>query len=88
MNGFKLLVATNTCVKIQNDSYITNDENCDDGNLAPFDGCHLGFASCQESCLDCREGKCVRCKSGWKLINMRCISICGDGIRNEFEPCD
>ncbi|CAD8073425.1 unnamed protein product [Paramecium sonneborni] len=76
------------CQSICGDQIVTNDEQCDDGNLIIGDGCHFCQYSCQDSCLNCIQGVCYNCKEGFELIQSKCYAKCGDGIQNDKEQCE
>lgn len=38
--------------------------------------------------MDCKQGICFKCTSGWYQIGSQCYSICGDGYKVETEECD
>ncbi|CAD8104463.1 unnamed protein product [Paramecium primaurelia] len=78
----------NICYSICGDKLITEDEECDDGNLIYDDGCHQCKFNCQASCLICVKGVCLDCIDGYQLIQSKCYSICGDGIQTFNEQCD
>ncbi|CAK57398.1 unnamed protein product (macronuclear) [Paramecium tetraurelia] len=58
--GYKIL--DHICYSICGDQIVTVDEECDDGNLIIGDGCHFCNYSCQDSCLNCVQGECLKCK--------------------------
>ncbi|CAD8213751.1 unnamed protein product [Paramecium octaurelia] len=76
------------CYSICGDEIVTQDEECDDGNLIIGDGCHFCKFSCQDSCLYCLKGICNYCQEGYQLIQSKCYSICGDGVQKYNEQCD
>lgn len=41
------------------------DEECDDGNLVPYDGCDKCLFSCDLLCTDCILGVCAKCQTGY-----------------------
>ncbi|CAD8083149.1 unnamed protein product [Paramecium primaurelia] len=49
------------------DQIIQENEECDDGNLVPFDGCFSCLYSCVDGCEICEKGNCLRCGQGWIL---------------------
>ncbi|CAD8183516.1 unnamed protein product [Paramecium octaurelia] len=76
------------CYSICGDQIITEDEECDDGNLIYGDGCYFCQFNCQDSCLNCLKGICYDCQEGYRLIQSKCYSICGDGLQKYKEQCD
>ncbi|CAD8130867.1 unnamed protein product [Paramecium sonneborni] len=78
----------NLCYSICGDKIITEDEQCDDGNLIIGDGCHNCQFSCQESCIYCIQGVCYDCQEGYRIISFKCYPICGDGVQKYNEQCD
>ncbi|CAD8115591.1 unnamed protein product [Paramecium sonneborni] len=56
------------------DQVVQENEDCDDGNLIPFDGCFSCQFSCIEGCEICEKGQCLLCRQGW--IFQREISYC------------
>ncbi|CAD8203431.1 unnamed protein product [Paramecium octaurelia] len=61
-----------TCESLCGDKYITANEQCDDGNQIPFDGCHQCKFSCPLNCQNCTFGKCQTCNSGYYYSNGIC----------------
>ncbi|CAK72097.1 unnamed protein product (macronuclear) [Paramecium tetraurelia] len=86
--GFQLL--ENACFPLCGDKYILQQyEECDDGNLRPYDGCFQCKFQCAEDCNICHLGECIlRCEDGYNFVNNRCLSICGDQIVTKEEDCD
>ncbi|CAD8071487.1 unnamed protein product [Paramecium sonneborni] len=80
------------CGTICGDKYvIPKFEDCDDGNLLPFDGCYECSYQCVQFCTDCRKDVCYECNTpGWTYDQktQSCVPICGDGIVNGYEECD
>ncbi|CAD8129277.1 unnamed protein product [Paramecium sonneborni] len=68
----------NLCHSICGDQIITENEQCDDGNLKIGDGCHFCQFSCQDSCLNCIKGVCYDCLEGYQLISFKCYPICNE----------
>ncbi|CAD8106425.1 unnamed protein product [Paramecium sonneborni] len=56
------------------DTIVQEYEECDDGNLYPFDGCFNCVYSCVEGCSLCNKGICLGCYSGW--IYQKFASTC------------
>ncbi|CAD8197951.1 unnamed protein product [Paramecium pentaurelia] len=64
-------------------------EDCDDGNLEPFDGCYECQFQCIEGCDICDQGQCLlKCGNEYEFVNNACHSICGDQIVTQEEECD
>ncbi|CAD8166678.1 unnamed protein product [Paramecium octaurelia] len=88
--GF-VLDGTQCILSLCGDLKVTLDEECDDGNMIPYDGCYECKFSCSYQCFDCINGVCYGCfDTGWILnkINI-CTPLCGDGIViEEYEQCD
>ncbi|CAD8148188.1 unnamed protein product [Paramecium pentaurelia] len=64
-------------------------EDCDDGNLQPYDGCFECKFQCIEDCNICERGQCIlRCEIGYEFANNGCLSVCGDQIITKEEDCD
>ncbi|CAD8070395.1 unnamed protein product [Paramecium primaurelia] len=78
------------CISFCGDLIVVDNEECDDGNIIPYDGCFECKFQCQIECTDCRSGICYECGiQGWHLINNYCEIICGDGIVvQDLEECD
>ncbi|CAK71463.1 unnamed protein product (macronuclear) [Paramecium tetraurelia] len=80
------------CGTICGDQYVVpRFEDCDDGNLLPYDGCYECNYQCVQHCTDCRESVCYECNTpGWtyESITQKCIPVCGDGELNGYEQCD
>ncbi|CAD8127283.1 unnamed protein product [Paramecium sonneborni] len=55
------------------DQFITGNEQCDDGNDIPYDGCHKCYFSCPLQCINCLFGKCQTCTSDYQYLNGICI---------------
>ncbi|CAD8081441.1 unnamed protein product [Paramecium sonneborni] len=86
-SGFEL--QNNKCIERCGDWQIQREEECDDGNMIRFDGCHNCQNECQDQCLDCKFGQCMRCQDGWILMNGNCEFKCGDSIIAQgVEECD
>ncbi|CAD8213674.1 unnamed protein product [Paramecium octaurelia] len=87
--GYQLI--DNQCYSFCGDKIVINGfEDCDDGNLIPFDGCFECKFQCQESCIICIDGKCndQLCGEGYKLLQGECFTICGDQYVTLQEECD
>ncbi|CAD8061954.1 unnamed protein product [Paramecium sonneborni] len=71
--GFKLI--NRYCRNICGDSIVVDGEDCDDGNLDPFDTCHQCIYQCQSECLQCKEGYCLFCIDGFLAFDGICVDI-------------
>jgi cysteine-rich repeat protein len=73
-DGWGFPFVNGICTPICGDTLIRGVEECDDGNVANYDGCSSG----------CKvEGCNVTCNcSGWSLprVDGSCSTVCGDGI--------
>ncbi|CAD8123461.1 unnamed protein product [Paramecium sonneborni] len=81
----------NSCLSVCGDQIVTKEEDCDDGNLQPWDGCFLCKYSCPQYCYDCYQGICLECYYQYQLLNSnQCKQQlnCGDGYLQEQEECD
>ncbi|CAD8190916.1 unnamed protein product [Paramecium pentaurelia] len=88
-NGYEFV--NNSCLSVCGDQIITKEEDCDDGNLEPYDGCFNCKYSCPENCFDCYQGTCLECNYQYQLlISNQCKQQlnCGDGLLQEQEDCD
>ncbi|CAD8105195.1 unnamed protein product [Paramecium sonneborni] len=87
-DGYQLLL--NKCISICGDLIQANNEDCENDDIIPFDGCYLCKYQCQNECQQCINGECISCDeiNGWYLQNKRCETKCGDGILAGFEECD
>ncbi|CAD8129023.1 unnamed protein product [Paramecium sonneborni] len=56
---FNYETGRNPCIPICGDKIIVGDEECDDGNNDPFDGCFNCRYQCEEHCSDCLYGQCI-----------------------------
>ncbi|CAK63414.1 unnamed protein product (macronuclear) [Paramecium tetraurelia] len=50
------------------DKLVEMDEECDDGNLFPFDGCFGCMFSCVDGCSVCQNMICLGCFDGWTYL--------------------
>ncbi|CAD8156097.1 unnamed protein product [Paramecium octaurelia] len=85
-NGYQLI--DNQCHSICGDLIIASDEQCDDANEIPYDGCYQCQYSCSLDCLNCMDGYCLTCDPGYEIKNNLCLDICGNGIKSVKEECD
>ncbi|CAD8088636.1 unnamed protein product [Paramecium primaurelia] len=79
------------CIPICGDQLVLGLEECDDGNMIPYDGCYECKFQCLEQCAQCENGICKACiKPGWILNQYNiCTTQCGDGIVvDPYEQCD
>ncbi|CAD8149854.1 unnamed protein product [Paramecium octaurelia] len=87
-HGYQLL--DNQCFPHCGDKFVLQQyEECDDGNLQPYDGCFECKFQCAEDCNICYLGQCIlKCEDGYRFVNNRCLSVCGDQIVTKEEDCD
>ncbi|CAD8120365.1 unnamed protein product [Paramecium sonneborni] len=85
-----LNIFNNKCQSFCGDGIKSIEEDCDDGNEIPYDGCFECQYSCDLNCIDCQKGVCNACLFGFNLneVKNRCFSLCGDGIITIDEQCD
>lgn len=76
------------CMSVCGDFAALEREECDDGNTSASDGCFSCKFQCGPGCADCRFGNCYACKLGWAMIDGRCSTVCGDGMKMDSEWCD
>ncbi|CAK70960.1 unnamed protein product (macronuclear) [Paramecium tetraurelia] len=77
------------CLEICGDGLKVGQEECDDMNTIPNDGCYECRFQCHQDCLDCNFGVCNKCAFGWEEYNTQCRSVCGNGLLVEsLEQCD
>ncbi|CAD8162596.1 unnamed protein product [Paramecium octaurelia] len=78
------------CIDYCGNGIVTNqDEQCDDGNYLPYDGCYECQVQCPQRCniFNCRQ--CQKCnKIEWQLVEGVCSSKCCDGIAVGNEQYD
>ncbi|CAD8097695.1 unnamed protein product [Paramecium sonneborni] len=89
--GWEYNIIQKECNTICGDQKIVYDEECEDDNLKPFDGCYLCKFSCPQNCFNCQFGVCLKCQGGykWNSIQNQCVSICNDNWQQiENEQCD
>ncbi|CAK84032.1 unnamed protein product (macronuclear) [Paramecium tetraurelia] len=79
--GWEYIQQDQRCQPICGDGLIVNNEECDDENLTPYDGCQNCKFSCPQFCQQCVRGKCIKCELPWKLMNGQCLYVC-DQILN------
>ncbi|CAD8069621.1 unnamed protein product [Paramecium sonneborni] len=68
--GYKLI--NRYCRNICGDSIVVDGEDCDDGNLYPFDSCHQCVYQCSSNCQICLNGQCLQCKKDYIKIKGFC----------------
>ncbi|CAD8159119.1 unnamed protein product [Paramecium pentaurelia] len=71
----------NNCEPLCGDKFIIANEQCDDGNDFPFDGCYQCQFSCPLNCHNCLFGKCQECLKGYYYSN----GICNQIYENLFQ---
>ncbi|CAD8166304.1 unnamed protein product [Paramecium pentaurelia] len=78
---------SNSCVKLCGDGIEAGNEECDDSNMIPYDGCNECKFQCSQLCTLCDKGVCLNqsCPLRTIVINNSC---CGDSILNGDEECD
>ncbi|CAD8089132.1 unnamed protein product [Paramecium sonneborni] len=81
---------TNQCLSFCGDGYLANQEQCDDENNIPYDGCYECKFQCNQFCQICENGICFECQLGYSLNKLKniCDSVCGNGIITHNEECD
>ncbi|CAD8148259.1 unnamed protein product [Paramecium pentaurelia] len=79
---------TNDCIPRCGDGILAGKEECEDSNSVPYDGCYECNYQCDKNCTNCQKGICFECILGLYLNQQKCVSKCGDGIKNGEELCD
>ncbi|CAD8101281.1 unnamed protein product [Paramecium primaurelia] len=81
---------SNQCIPFCGDGILTGqEEQCDDGNYLPYDGCYKCTVHCPQGCNICIGKQCQECyQNGWQLVEGICKSKCGDGYVRGNELCD
>ncbi|CAD8083265.1 unnamed protein product [Paramecium sonneborni] len=69
--GFRLIL--NQCINVCGDGLIVQGEDCDDGNISPFDGCHFCKFYCNPNCQLCVLGQCLSCYKEFVMIKGICM---------------
>ncbi|CAD8162177.1 unnamed protein product [Paramecium octaurelia] len=69
----------NPFIPICGDKIVVGDEECDDGNNYPFDGCFNCRYQCEEHCDNCVYGYCIS-----KNFKQKAIQIQGDSVEYKF----
>ncbi|CAD8130998.1 unnamed protein product [Paramecium sonneborni] len=88
-NGYEFVY--DSCLSICGDGIVTIEEDCDDGDMQPYDGCFNCKYQCPGNCSDCYQGTCLECNYQYDLvISNQCKQqfYCGDGFLQEQEECD
>lgn len=71
------------------DKIVAEEEECDDGNEDPLDGCFKCSYQCDLNCTFCDKGVCLSCVKGYHPLGAICTLRCGDGIQvPKEEMCD
>ncbi|CAD8187652.1 unnamed protein product [Paramecium octaurelia] len=83
--GWEFIQQETICIPNCGDAIITYYEECDDGNLIPYDGCHECKYSCPQHCRRCEFGKCLECENQYSLLQGNCLQICSDYRDNNLE---
>ncbi|CAD8123591.1 unnamed protein product [Paramecium sonneborni] len=62
------------CRPICGDGYVLDGlEECEDGNIIPYDGCYNCQFQCEKECQTCNSiGKCEQCIEGYQIIDKSC----------------
>ncbi|CAD8101960.1 unnamed protein product [Paramecium sonneborni] len=85
-SGYSLI--DKQCYSNCGDQIITDDEQCDDGNLIYGDGCHFCQYSCEDSCQDCINGICFNYILNHPLTQLQCNPSLGNEIENNSQLCN
>ncbi|CAK61015.1 unnamed protein product (macronuclear) [Paramecium tetraurelia] len=64
------------CVAKCGDKIVVSEEQCDDGNQQPYDGCYECKFSCPLNCMLCQFGGCLICNQPYELIDNQCEFTC------------
>ncbi|CAD8181855.1 unnamed protein product [Paramecium octaurelia] len=73
------------CGGICGNGVIDKTEQCDDGNIFPFDGCFNCQYSCVEGCSNCIEGICFECQENYIYQDFQCAPISIDILINDLD---
>ncbi|CAK62586.1 unnamed protein product (macronuclear) [Paramecium tetraurelia] len=73
--GWEYQISQRKCIPICGDLIITYLEECDDGNMIPYDGCYQCKFSCSKFCGNCKFGKCLECLQSFRLIEHKCVYV-------------
>ncbi|CAK77371.1 unnamed protein product (macronuclear) [Paramecium tetraurelia] len=74
-DSFNYETGRNPCISICGDKIIVGDEECDDGNNDPFDGCFNCRYQCEEDCDNCVYGYCIL-----KYTKQKDLQLKGDSV--------
>ncbi|CAK57239.1 unnamed protein product (macronuclear) [Paramecium tetraurelia] len=85
VKGYSLI--DNLCYSICGDQILTEEEQCDDGNLIYGDGCHFCQYSCSDSCQNCIDGICFNYKLDHPLTKIQCDPVLGKEMFNNSSLC-
>ncbi|CAK77967.1 unnamed protein product (macronuclear) [Paramecium tetraurelia] len=83
--GWEFEESSQSCIPICGDTLITQDEECDDGNLVAYDGCHKCKYSCPSNCRYCQFGKCLGCQNQHQILEGRCQFICDELEKTHYQ---
>ncbi|CAK66332.1 unnamed protein product (macronuclear) [Paramecium tetraurelia] len=60
LDGWQYIEISKSCIPYCGDNIINSQEECDDGNQNPYDGCYNCKFSCPLDCELCKFGKCLQ----------------------------
>ncbi|CAD8102908.1 unnamed protein product [Paramecium sonneborni] len=83
--GFYYDNYSNDCQPQCGDGIVVGNEQCEDQNSIPYDGCYDCQYQCHILCTNCQKGSCFECQTGYYLNGQQCVTKCGDGIKNGDE---
>ncbi|CAD8213792.1 unnamed protein product [Paramecium pentaurelia] len=75
------------CEGICGNGEIDKAEQCDDGNIYPFDGCFNCQYSCIEGCSNCIQGICFECQEGWTFYEFSCTEEFLINYQDQQQQC-
>ncbi|CAK74180.1 unnamed protein product (macronuclear) [Paramecium tetraurelia] len=64
---------SNDCFTQCGDGIVAGNENCDDENDVPYDGCYKCKFQCTKYCQLCNQGECFLCDNDYTLQNSQCL---------------
>ncbi|CAD8117629.1 unnamed protein product [Paramecium primaurelia] len=73
------------CEGICGNGEIDKAEQCDDGNIYPFDGCFNCQYSCVEGCSNCIKEICYECQEGWTFDEFTCTEDFFINNQNQYD---